>query len=445
MCDDRHAASNVCRCGARCLGNKMIDIKTADLELYRECLKNRNDDPSAVDKILELNEERKKLIQDVEAQKADRNRVTQEIAVMKRNKEDATAKITSMKDVGSQIKKCEDSLEQIESRLSLILESLPNFVHNSVPVGKSEEENVEIRVVGEKPKFLFEPKEHFDLGEKLGILDFERASKISGSRFVALKGMGARLERALYNFMLDTHTGTHDYTETVPPYIVNSSALFGTGQFPKFVDDVFHLKDTDYHLIPTAEVPVTNYYSGEILSESDLPMAFTAFTPCFRSEAGSYGKDTKGLIRQHQFNKVELVRFSHPDDSYEQLEKLTSHAEKILNLLGLPYRVMALCTGDIGFGATKTYDLEVWLPGQSAYREISSCSNCEDFQARRAGIRFRPEGGGKPQFVHTLNGSGLAVGRTMVAILENYQNEDGSIDIPEALRPYFDGSSRISN
>ena len=421
----------------------MIDIKTADLNLYKESLKKRGEDPTSVDNLLKINEERKKLIQQVEEKQAERNRTTQLIAEKKKKKEDASDMISEMKKVGEMIKAKEQELEAIESRLNLLLESLPNFVHESVPEGTSEEDN---RVEKEWGNIgaISNPREHFDIGETLGILEFEQASKIAGARFSSLRGAGAKLERALYNFMLDTHTEEHGYLETVPPYIVNSKALYGTGQFPKFVDDVFHLQDTDYHLIPTAEVPVTNYYAGEIVKEADLPKAFTAFTPCFRSEAGSYGKDTKGLIRQHQFHKVELVRLTHPDKSFEELETLTRHAEIILERLELPYRRVTLSTGDIGFSALKTYDLEVWLPGQNAYREISSCSNFGDFQARRANIRFRPNGKGKPQFVHTLNGSGLAVGRTLVAVLENYQKQDGSVAIPGALRPYMNGATTLS-
>lgn len=321
---------------------------------------------------------------------------------------------------------------------------MPNMCHPTVPVGKSADDNKTVRTVGEPIKTNFKAKDHADIGVDLGIIDFDRAAKVAGARFSVLKGAGARLERALIHFMLDVQTKEHGYTEMAPPFIVNSASLFGTGQLPKFHEDLFHLKDTDYHLIPTAEVPVTNYYRDDMLKESELPLAYAAYSPCFRSEAGSYGKDTKGLIRQHQFNKVEIVKFSHPDKSYEEHERMTGHAETILKKLELPYKVMLLCTGDIGFGAAKCHDLEVWLPAQAAYREISSVSNFEDFQARRANIRFKPNDGGKPQFVHTLNGSGLAVGRTLVAILENYQNEDGSVQVPKALQPYMDGLTKIA-
>jgi seryl-tRNA synthetase len=339
-------------------------------------------------------------------------------------------------------------MEQLAARadeeVQNLLLTVPNKPHSSVPVGSSEKENKIVAVEGEPTKFSFKAKEHFELGEKLGIIDFDRAGKTTGARFAFLKGAAAQLERALIQFMMDVQSQKNGYTEMIPPFIVNSKSLTGTGQFPKFKEDVFNLANTDYYLIPTAEVPVTNYYYDETLAEADLPKSFCAYSPCFRSEAGSYGKDTKGLIRQHQFNKVELMTFCHPNESYKVHEALTSHAEMILKLLELPYRKMLLCTGDMGFGSAKTYDLEVWLPGQNAYREISSCSNFEDFQARRANIRFKPKDGGKPQFVHTLNGSGLAVGRTLVAILENYQREDGSVAIPKALWNYMGGKQQIT-
>ncbi|MEQ1878845.1 MAG: serine--tRNA ligase, partial [Bdellovibrionia bacterium] len=383
----------------------------------------------------QLNDERRKNITAVETKKAELNKVSGEIAQMKKAGQDATAKIEAMRALGADIKRLDEQSQAAQAKVDEIAQGLPNKLHESVPVGRSAEDNKIVRTLGEPRKFSFKAKEHWELGEKSGIIDFERAGKIAGARFAILKGEAARLERVLINFMLDLHTKEHGYRETIPPFIVNSKSLFGTGQLPKFKEDLFHLEGTDYFLIPTAEVPVTNYYMNEVLNEEDLPIAYTAYTPCFRSEAGSYGKDTKGLIRQHQFNKVELVRFAHPSDSYEQLEKLTSHAEEVLKRLELPYRTAALCSGDIGFGGAKTYDIEVWLPGQNAYREISSCSNYEDFQARRANIRFKA-GTNKPQFVHTLNGSGLAIGRTLVAILENYQNEDGSFTLPKALKVY---------
>ncbi len=415
----------------------MIDIKGLEKDggaAYKKNLKDRGKDASQVDQLVKLNEDRKKNITAVEVKKAELNKVSQEIAQMKRAGTDATAKIEAMRALGSEIKTLEEQSQAAQLKVDEILQGLPNKLHESVPVGKSAEENKVVRTVGEPRKFSFKAREHWEMGEKTGLIDFERAGKIAGARFAILKGELARLERQLINFMLDLHTKEHGYRETIPPFIVNSHSLFGTGQLPKFKEDLFHLEGTDYFLIPTAEVPVTNYYANETLNESDLPIAYTAYTPCFRSEAGSYGKDTKGLIRQHQFNKVELVRFANPSDSYEQLEKLTSHAEEVLKRLEIPYRVSALCSGDVGFGAAKTYDIEVWLPGQNAFREISSCSNYEDFQARRANIRFKPTGGGKPNFVHTLNGSGLAVGRTLIAIMENYQKEDGSLELPKALR-----------
>ena len=341
--------------------------------------------------------------------------------------------------MSARIKELDDELKVIDQQTTDWLLSIPNVPHLSVPEGASDEDNLEIKVWGEKPSMSFAPKEHDELGAALGGLDFETAAKITGSRFVLLKGWAARMERALISFMLDVQTGENGYAEVMPPVIVNRESLTGTGQLPKFEEDLFHITNTNYYLIPTAEVPLTNIYREATLSEADLPLALCAFTPCFRSEAGSYGKDTRGMIRQHQFDKVELVRFAHPESSFEELEKLLGHAESILQKLGLHYRVVTLCSGDLGFSSAKTYDIEVWLPGQGKYREISSCSNFEDFQARRAGIRFKPAGSKKSQFVHTLNGSGLAVGRTMVAILENYQQEDGSIAIPEALRPYMGG------
>lgn len=420
----------------------MIDIKLLEdknsnyLTEYKASLKNRKGDPAQVDTLLSLNQERKRLIALAETQKADQNKQSQEIAKLKKEGKDASAQLEALKKMSEEIKKHYADAEAADQKVQELLKVLPNKVHKDVPVGASEEDNKVVRKWGEPKVFSFKAKEHFEIGEKLGILDFERAAKISGARFAILNGYAAKLERALINFMLDIQTKEHGYQETIPPFAVNSQSLFGTGQFPKFYDDVFHLEGTDYHLIPTAEVPVTNYFRDEILDESKLPIYLTAYTPCFRSEAGSHGRDTKGLIRQHQFNKVELVKITHPDRSYEEHEKMVQNAEEILKRLELPYRVQLLSTGDIGFGAAKCYDLEVWLPGQNTYREISSCSNCEDFQARRANIRFK-SGSNKPQFVHTLNGSGLAVGRTLIAILENYQREDGSVEIPKALQPYL--------
>ncbi|HXI10319.1 MAG TPA: serine--tRNA ligase, partial [Thermodesulfobacteriota bacterium] len=364
--------------------------------------------------------------------------VSEEIGRLKKEKKDASHLMAEMQDEGARIKALDAELAACEKELNDFLLVIPNLPNPGVPVGKDETENPVTRVCGALPKFGFTPLEHTDVGERLGILDFERAGKLSGARFSLQKGPGALLERALINFMLDLHTTKHGYTEVLPPFMVKSEAMLGTGQLPKFGDDLFKIEGWDHYLIPTAEVPVTNMHGGEILEEESLPLLYTAYTPCFRKEAGSYGKDVKGLIRQHQFNKVELVKFSHPDTSYDELEKLTNNAEEVLKELGLHYRVVTLCTGDMGFSSAKTYDIEVWLPGQNKFREISSCSNFEDFQARRANIRFRPKGG-KPRFVHTLNGSGLAVGRTLVAILENFQQEDGSVVVPQVLRKYMGG------
>lgn len=391
-----------------------------------------------------LDEERRALLIEVEQQKQTRNQVTQEIATLKRNKEDASGKITEMQAIGREIKENDDKLAKLQSDLETIEFGLPNIQDDSVPVGADEDDNVEVRRWGKANEFEFEPLNHWDIAETLDILDFERGAKVAGSRFVYYKGLGARLERALYNFMLDQHTEHNGYTEIIPPYIVNNKAMFGTGQYPKFVEDTFQLNDErGLTLIPTAEVPLTNYYADEILNEADLPIKFTALSPSFRSEAGSAGRDTRGLIRMHQFNKVELVNFAHPEHSYEALEAMTASAEGILQALELPYRTITLCTGDMGFAAAKTYDIEVWVPAQDTFREISSCSNCESFQARRAKIRYRNEEG-KVNHLHTLNGSGLAVGRTVVAILENYQQADGSVKIPEVLVPYMGGVTEIT-
>ncbi|QOX80206.1 serine--tRNA ligase [Trichlorobacter lovleyi] len=391
----------------------------------------------------ELDEQRRKLLTESETLKALKNSVSEEIAKVK-DKSTVKDKIAEMKVVSTKIKGFDDELKTVEEEFGALLMTIPNLPHPTTPVGRSEDENVVVRSWGTLPNMAFEPKPHWDLAEDLDILDFERAAKITGARFCLSKGAGARLERALISFMLDLHTTEHGYTEVLPPFMVNRASMTGTGQLPKFEEDLFRLVDPEFFLIPTAEVPVTNIHRDEILKKSDLPICYTAYTPCFRREAGSYGKDTRGLIRQHQFNKVELVKFVHPDESQAELEKLTGHAEKVLQLLELPYRVMALCSGDIGFSACKTYDLEVWLPSQNTYREISSCSSFGDFQARRAGIRFREDEKSKPEYVHTLNGSGLAVGRTLVAILENYQQADGSIVIPAALRPYMGGMEKIT-
>ena len=421
----------------------MLDIKMIrqNVELVKEKLATRNVDEAKINEFVALDEKRREELVKVEELKKLRNDVSAEIAQLKRNKENADDKIAQMKKVGEEIKALDEQIAKIDEALTTIATTLPNLPHESTPIGKDEDDNVEVRRHGNVREFNFEPKPHWEIAEQLGILDFERGAKVSGSRFVFYKGLGARLERAIYNFMLDEHA-KEGYTEVIPPYIVNSQSMFGTGQFPKFKEDVFQLADTDLTLIPTAEVPLTNYYNGEILDQAELPIYFTALSPSFRSEAGSAGRDTRGLIRLHQFNKVEMVKFAKPTESYNELEKMTQNAENILQKLNLPYRVVALSTGDMGFSAAKTYDLEVWIPAQDMYREISSCSNCEDFQARRAMIRYRDENG-KVQYVHTLNGSGLAVGRTVAAILENYQNEDGSVTIPEALVPYMGGLTVI--
>ena len=384
---------------------------------------------------LALDENRRKVLSEVEQLKSKRNSVSKEIGIMKKNGENADQLVQEMGEVGEKIKELDEQVKNIDTRLKDIILTIPNIPHESLPVGGESDYRVE-RTWGEPTKFDFEAKAHWDIGENLGILDFERATKVTGARFTFYRGLGARLERALISFMLDTHTGENGYEELIPPYMANKDSMTGTGQLPKFAEDMFKLEGLDYYLIPTAEVPVTNYYRDEILDEKSLPIKHCAFSPCFRSEAGSYGRDTRGIIRQHQFHKVELVKFAHPDNSFEELEKLTNDAEKILQRLGLPYRVITLATGDIGFSSAKTYDIEVWLPSFNTYREISSCSNFMDFQARRANIRYRDKQG-KVQFVHTLNGSGLAVGRTVAAILENYQQADGSVVVPEVLRPFM--------
>ena len=423
----------------------MLDVKfiRQNIEEVKEKLVTRGVNVSVLNEFVELDKERREHLVQVETLKKNRNDVSQEIATLKRNKENADDKILEMKEVGETIKGLDEEIRLIDEKLQNISHTLPNLPHADVPIGEDEEDNVEVRRWETPREFDFEPKPHWEVAEDLGILDFERGAKVSGSRFVFYKGLGARLERALYNLMLDTHIYEHGYTEMMTPYIVNEMSMFGTGQFPKFKEDVFQLEDSNYTLIPTAEVPLTNYYRDEILANEDLPVYFTALSPSFRSEAGSAGRDTRGLIRLHQFNKVEMVKLSKPETSYDELEKMTQNAEAILQKLNLPYRTITLCTGDMGFSAAKTYDIEVWIPAQDTYREISSCSNCEDFQARRAKIRYRNDEG-KTEFVHTLNGSGLAVGRTVAAILENYQNEDGSVTIPEVLVPYMGGITTIT-
>ena len=423
----------------------MLDLKFLrnNFQEVKEKLKFRGEDLTDLDHFEEWDLKRREYIKESEELKARRNEVSKQISQLKKEKKDADDLIKEMREVGDRIKEIDDELRVVEEKLQELLLSIPNIPHESVPVGESEDDNVEVRKWGEIRNFDFEVKPHWDVAAELDILDFERASKVTGSRFVFYKGLGARLERALINFMMDLHADQHGYVEMLPPQVVNRDSLTGTGQFPKFTEDVFKLEEWDYFLIPTAEVPVTNYYRDEVLSVDDLPKKFVAFSANFRSEAGSAGRDTRGLIRQHQFNKVELVQIVKPEDSYQTLEELTGHAEKVLQLLELPYRVMSMCTGDLGFTAAKKYDLEVWIPSYGTYREISSCSNFEDFQARRAGLKFRRDPKSKPEFVHTLNGSGLAIGRTVAAILENYQEADGSVTIPKVLRPYMGGLEKI--
>ena len=431
----------------------MIDIKLLEKKAengqpsyydeYKQALINRGASTDILENIMELSKKRKEMITQAETAKANQNKLSAEVGKLKREGKDASGILAEVDTLKGQVKDLEAKAAEADQDVTNLLLTIPNKPHSSVPVGSSEQDNKIIATVGTPTKFAFKAKQHFELGEALNIIDFERAGKVTGARFAFLKGAAAQMERALIQFMMDLHSQKHGYTEMIPPFMANSNSLLGTGNFPKFKEDVFHLEGTDYYLIPTAEVPVTNYFNNETLNESELPISFCAYSPCFRSEAGSAGRDTRGLIRQHQFNKVELMTFAHPDKSHDIHEALVSHAEQVLKDLELPYRKMLLCTGDMGFGSAKTYDLEVWLPGQDAYREISSCSNFEDFQARRANIRFKPDGGGKPQFVHTLNGSGLAVGRTAVAILENYQREDGSVAIPKALQPYMAGKTEI--
>ncbi|MCP3872812.1 MAG: serine--tRNA ligase [Desulfobacteraceae bacterium] len=428
----------------------MLDLKYIknNLELVKNGMKKRK---AKIDfaSLLENDDKRKTLLLKIEELRHKRNVVSDDIAKLKKSGKDATSIIEQMRDVSETIKKLDKELSVIEETLHEFLVTVPNIPHADVPMGNDDTENRLEQTYGDLKEFSFNAKPHWEIGENLGILDFARAAKLTGARFPLYLGLGARLERALINFMLDLHTSEHGYTETLPPFIVNSATMTGTGQLPKFEEDLFKLKGLDYYLIPTSEVPMTNIYANEIIDESILPCKFTAYTPCFRSEAGSYGRDTKGLIRQHQFNKVELVKLTTPETSFDELESLLANAKKILELLELPYQIVTLCTGDLGFSATKTYDIEVWMPGQDdgkgKYREISSCSNCLDFQARRAGIRFRRKDKKKPEFVHTLNGSGLAVGRTFAAILENYQQADGSVIIPDALIPYMAGQKVIKN
>jgi seryl-tRNA synthetase len=417
-----------------------------NLDPIREALGRRGNDVPWGD-LQQLSEERRAATTAVEQLRFELNKGSEEVARLRRAKEPAEGAMAAMKQLGDRIKDAEGALRKVEEALTDVALRIPNLPHASVPVGADASENVEVRRWGTMPSFSSPPKPHWEVGEHLGILDFDRAAKIAGARFSVMTGAGARLERALINYMLDLHTTQHGYREVLPPLMVNRASMTGTGQLPKFEDDLFRMKDEDYFLIPTAEVPVTNLHREEILNGDSLPLRYTAYTPCFRREAGSYGKDTRGLIRLHQFNKVELVAFTTPDRSYDELERLTGHAESILQGLNLPYRVIALCTGDMGFSAAKTYDIEVWLPSQQQYREISSCSNFESFQARRASIKYRPTGGkkeAKADLVHTLNGSGLAVGRTLVAILENFQQSDGSVEIPAVLRPYMGGMERIT-
>ncbi len=419
----------------------MLDLKcvTEHIEEVIEKLSNRNGDFSYLRELIDLQEQRRKLISEGDAKKALRNEQSKKIGELKRNKQDASAVLAEVAHIGDDIKAIDESLKIIEEKIFDILAVTPNIPHESVPIGKDDSFNVEVKKVGEPKTFDFEVKDHVELGEKLGILDFERAAKITGARFVVDKGLGARLERALIQFMMDLHALEHGYTEIIPPYIVNEKSMFATGQFPKFKDDAFKVVagENSWYLNPTAEVPTINLYRDEIIDGDALPYRYCSYTTAFRSEAGSAGRDTRGILRQHQFNKVELIKFTKPEDSYQELEMMLLNSEEVLKRLGLPYRVVTLSTGDMGFGMAKTYDIEVWLPGQNTYREIGSISNAEDFQARRANIRFKRTKDSKTEYVHTLNGSGLAVGRTMIAVIENYQNKDGSITIPEALVPYM--------
>lgn len=418
----------------------MLDIKFVreNLELVQTALNNRHN-PLKLDGFAGLEKKRREILAEAEALKSQRNAVSKKISEMKRNKENTDSIVLEMRQTGDKIAALDEELKAVESGLRDIMLSIPNIPKEDVPIGRDDSDNPEVRRVGEPTKFSFEPKNHWDIGEKLGILDAERAAKVTGARFTFYKGLGARLERACINFMMDLHADKHGYTEMLAPYIVNRDSMVGTGQLPKFAEDMFKLEGLDYFLVPTAEVPATNFHRQEILDGGKLPEYYTAYTACFRAEAGSAGRDTRGLIRQHQFNKVELIKFVKPEDSWAELEKMVDNAEDVLRLLKIPYHVVLLCTGDMSFTSAKTYDIEVWMPGQNMYREISSCSNCLDYQARRANIKFRRSPKDKPEFVHTLNGSGLAVGRTVAAILENYQQEDGSVIVPEVLVPYMGG------
>jgi seryl-tRNA synthetase len=426
----------------------MLDLAFVrdNLSKVEEMLRRRGQDPAVLASFRETDQKRRQLITQSETLKAQRNRASEEIARLKKagRNDEASTQMAETKKLREQGESLEKQAAEIDQELRTLLAGIPNMPHESVPVGYSAEDNKEVRNWGTPPQFAFTPKPHWELGEQLGVLDLERATKLSGARFAVYWDLGARMERALASFMLDLHTSQHGYTEVLPPYMVNSDSMYGTGQLPKFADDSFHIEKHDLWLIPTAEVPLTNLYRDETLDAARLPLSITGYTPCFRSEAGSYGKDVRGIIRQHQFQKVELVKFTRPEDSYAQHEQLTHHAETVLQKLGLHYRVMLLSTGDMGAASAKTYDLEVWLPGQQLYREISSCSNFEAYQARRANIRYRPEGSKRSEYVHTLNGSGLAVGRTWLAILENYQQADGSVIIPDALRPYMGGAEKIT-
>ena len=422
----------------------MLDIRwiRSNADEVKTYLANRNNDFD-IEPLLSLDEEKRKLLSETEELKAKRNEGSRKVGMAKSKGEDAAELMEEMRVIGDRIRDIDGILAEIEEKMNNMLLSIPNRPHDSVPIGKDENDNPVVRRWGEPKSFAFEPKAHWDIGEAAGIMDFEKGAALAQSRFTVLKGMGARLERALLNFMLDLHTEKHGYLEVQPPFMVSSKTMQGTGQLPKFADDLYKCENDDLWLIPTAEVPLTNLFAGEILEEEQLPFYCTAYTPCFRREAGAYGRDVRGMLRQHQFDKVEMVKISTPERSYEELEMLTDNAEEVLRLLEIPHRTVCLCTGDMGFGSSKTYDIEVWLPSQDKYREISSCSNCEDFPARRMTTRYRPKGGGKPQFVHTLNGSGIAVGRTLIAVLENYQREDGSVAVPKALVPYMGGVEEI--
>ncbi|MGI6784399.1 MAG: serine--tRNA ligase [Aminivibrio sp.] len=422
----------------------MLDIRwiRSEPEEVKRLLANRNNDMD-IGPLLELDEARRELVTETEELKARRNEGSKKVGAARARGDDADSLMEEMRVIGEKIREIDGRISEVDERMSEILLNLPNRPHSSVPVGKDENDNLEVRRWGEPKEFAFEPKAHWDIGEDLGILDFEKGASLAQSRFTVLRGHGARLERALMNFMLDLHTEKHGYTEMLTPFMVNSRTMQGTGQLPKFADDLYKCENDDLWLIPTSEVPLTNLHAGEILEEKQLPLYYTAYSPCFRREAGAHGRDVRGMLRQHQFDKVEMVKLSVPEKSYDELEAMTDNAEEALRTLGIPHRTICLCTGDMGFGASKTYDVEVWLPSQYKYREISSCSNCEDFQARRMNTRYRPEDGGRPRFVHTLNGSGIAVGRTLIAVLENYQQEDGSVKVPEALVSYMGGLTEI--